>query len=315
MFQLSLLPGSQLCTADARSQFGMQTRWRVVPRCVGDYLVLGSRLATVEVDETCVALPDMPYSGYRECRRMNLLVAACYNDGPFAAIVKALRARKVSVFAWLEAMTTLPTGPSVRHILKEFLTDQDGQFWPDRMALLDHATTNIGRYLSGELGNNLIYTARARLLSEGLDDLAALAGHAAQVAARSAGASDETLESFLVEAAEYHRLRLVGVLAGDAAGVLWQRARFDIEAFLSASELHDVAEIGLAGEVVRQFVLPAHRDRVVSGYLAAFGATAAGVGRLLTKVPLGDLVRDSSLAARAAVSPPAALPTGGRSSP
>lgn len=42
-------------------------------------------------------------------------------------------------------------------------------------------------------------------------------------------------------------------------------------------------------------MLPAQRVRVVSGYLAAFGATAAGAGRLLTKVPLGDLVRDSSL--------------------
>lgn len=250
---------------------------------------------------------------FRECRRMNLLIAACYNDGPFAAIVKALRAREVSVFAWLEEMTTLPAGPSVREIVKEFLTDQDSQFWSDRVALLDHATTNVDRYLSGELGNNLIYTARARLLSEGLDDLADLAGHAAQLAARSAGASDETLESFLVEAAEYHRLRLVGVLAGDAAGVLWQRARFDIEAFLSGPELLDVADVGLAGEVVRQLMLPAQRARVVSGYLAAFGATAAGAGRLLTKVPLGDLVRDSSLAARTAASPSAALHPGSRS--
>ncbi|MGH3901435.1 MAG: hypothetical protein ACRDTA_24910 [Pseudonocardiaceae bacterium] len=189
--------------------------------------------------------------------------------------------------------------------------------WPAGRALLGIAAatalavaTAVFTDLSGDLGNNLIYTARARLLSEGLDDLADLACHAAQVVARSAGASDETLEGFLVEAAEYHRLRLAGVLAGDVAGVLWQRARFDIETFLSGPELLDVADVDLGGEVVRRLMLPAQRARVVSGYLAAFGATAAGAGRLLTKVPFGDLVRDSSLAARAAASPPAALRPG-----
>src|SRR5918998_6389400 len=101
MFQLSLLPGSQLGTAEARGQFGMQTRWRVVPRCVGDYVVLG----------------------------------------------------------WLKTMTTLPAGTSVARIVKEFLIDQDNQFWSDRVGLLDHATRNVDWYLSGEVGNNLIYTA------------------------------------------------------------------------------------------------------------------------------------------------------------
>jgi hypothetical protein len=117
-------------------------------------------------------------------------------------------------------MTTLPAGTSVARIVKEFLIDQDNQFWSDRVGLLDHATRNVDWYLSGEVGNNLIYTARARLLSEGLDDLAELVSRAAILAAQAAGRSDVALRDFLLEAAEYHRLRLVGVLVGEAASDL-----------------------------------------------------------------------------------------------
>lgn len=54
MFQLSFLPGSELCHKEARDRFGMDTRWRVIPRCVGRYPVLGSPMVAAEVDEICV---------------------------------------------------------------------------------------------------------------------------------------------------------------------------------------------------------------------------------------------------------------------
>ena len=295
LFQLSLLPGSELYGGAERKRHGLRTRWRVVPRCFGAYEVLGAPVVTAEVDEVCVELPDLPYAHYRDCRRLDLLVAACYNDGPFLALVKLLRGHGVPVFRWLELIDRVPAGPAVQRVVAGFLAETDGQLWGSREALVAFARANIHRYLRGELGSNLLYTYRARLLGEALGELAALAGRACLAALAERGVTDPLTRAFVEEAAEYHRLRLAGVLTPDPAPVLYQRARFDVDAFLAAPGRHGAAEARLPVPGWRRFALTPAQRRLLAGYLGQFGATPQGAGRLLTKARLGDLARRSCL--------------------
>ncbi|MET8248305.1 radical SAM protein [Streptomyces sp. NPDC005202] len=128
MFQLTL-PGSEMCTEAYRREHGLVTRWRVMPRCYGAYSVLGEELRAAELDEVCVTVPDMPYEDYRECRVMNLLLAALYNGGVFAVLLAILRAHQISPMTWLERARSLPHGPALTDVLKEFEAETDEQLY------------------------------------------------------------------------------------------------------------------------------------------------------------------------------------------
>jgi hypothetical protein len=295
MFQLSLLPGSELCNDAARDEHGMTTRFRVMPRCFGSYELPGGRVTTAEVDEVCVALPDLPYDDYRQCRRMNLFVAACYNDGALSMLVRLLRLHGVSVFRWLELMHGLPAGPRLARVLEEFLDATDEQLWQDREGLLEFAAANIDRYVGGELGNNLLYTYRARMLTDGLDDLADLAARACRAACAEAGLTDPFVTACVDEAAEYHRLRLADVLTGRARVELEQPARFDLDALNRSSGTGQARQFLLSRPATRRFSLAAEQVALVEGYLDKFGNTPGGAGRLLSKVRLTDLTRQARL--------------------
>jgi radical SAM superfamily enzyme YgiQ (UPF0313 family) len=303
MFQLALLPGSELYAEAARREYGMVTRWRVIPRCFGRYSVLGEELVTAELDEVCVELPDLPYADYVECRLVDLLVGCLYNGGVFGVLVKLLRAYGVRPFRWLELARQLPHGPALAAVLAAYLADTDRQLWADPDALLAYATRNVDRYLAGDLGSNLLYTHRTRALTEALADLADLARRACLAALAEVGVAGNLVRGFVAEAADYHRLRLAGLFVARPPQALKQTARFDMNAFLSADSAtiatRSLDAFMLPSPAVRHFVLTDRQCDLLATYLAEFGATPSGIGRLLTKVRLADIVRQVHTTAEA----------------
>jgi hypothetical protein len=298
MFQLTLLPGSEMCTEEYRRKHGLVTKWRAMPRCYGAYTILGEELRAAELDEVCVTVPDMPYEDYRECRVMDLLLAALYNGGVFAVLLAVLRAHQISPMTWLERMRTLPYGPALTAVLKEFEGETDDQLWDERGELMSYATENIDQYVDGHLGNNLLYTYRTRILSEALEDTADLAARACLAMLRDIGVGvggGTLIEALVREGADYHRLTLSELFRTDPPGVLSQMARFDLEALLTAARrrenIRDPRRFRYAEAGVREFVLTGDQQRTLGTYLGQFGTTPWGVGRLLTKVRLPDIVR------------------------
>ncbi|MFD7730123.1 B12-binding domain-containing radical SAM protein [Kitasatospora phosalacinea] len=294
MFQLALLPGSDMWTGDQREQHGMVTRFRVIPRCYGSYSVLGATVATAEIDEVCVTLPSMPFADYLDCRQMNLFVSACHNDGTFASLARLLKQQDIPVFRWLERMQALPFGDRLRRVVDEFRSETGEQLWESREELTRFALENVDQYISGELGNNLLYTYRVRMLTEALDDLVAVAVEAAvQLCAEADVEGPEVVNGFIREAAEFHRLTMTDLLTPEAGATRLQTASFDIEGFLASPD--EVAKFKLPESRLREFSLTSEQVSLIEGYLSQFGAGAWGAGRMLTKVRFADLLRRTVL--------------------
>jgi radical SAM superfamily enzyme YgiQ (UPF0313 family) len=294
MFQLALLPGSDLWTGDQRHEHGMRTRFRAIPRCYGQYEVLGGMVTAAEIDEICVELPSMPFDDYLDCRQANLFVSACYNEGTLAGLVALLRTHGVLVFSWLERMQQLPFGPDIRRVVDEFRAETQAQLWHSRDDLAAFTNENIQRFISGELGNNLLYTYRARVLTEAFDDVVDLAKQAAhELCPTAAGDDGELIDSFIEEVGEHHRLRMVNLVAPRAEAPRYQVATFDIDRFLAAPG--PVAQFRLPGPYVREYTLSAEQVGLIEGYLKQFGSAAFGAGRMLTRIRINDLLRHVEL--------------------
>lgn len=304
MFQLTLLPSSEMYATAYRKRWGLGTKWRVIPRCFGRYTVLGKEVRAAELDEVCVELPNLSYEEYRECRVMDLLVASLYNGGVFGTILAILRAHQVSPMTWLEECRSQPHGKNLTRVLSEFLAETDEQLWTERQDLMRFATANVDRYIDGELGNNLLYTYRMRMISEALEDLAAVAVQAALAVLRRAGAvtgSSSLVARVVREGAAYHRLKLSQVFITEPPGVLEQVANFNIDQLLeeaqAGQETPDARRYRLPQPMTRTFVLTDRQRSTLRTYVGEMGSTAAGFGWLLTKVRLPDIVREVRMTA------------------
>jgi B12 binding domain len=290
MFQLTLLPGSDMWTSGQREEYGLVTRFRIIPRCYGKYDLLDGTVSAAEIDEVCVSLPTLSFSDYLDCRQMNLFIAACYNYGTFRGLVNLLRRLDISVFEWLTLMQRLPFGPDLQEVIQDFRAETANQLWESREELLLYSNVNIERYVSGELGNNLLHTYRLRLLTQALDDLSDLTGRAAHTICKSSSKSyDHRTSDFIDEVGEFHRLRLTGLLGQDADRPIYQLSRFDVPRYcLEPGELADYVRPSPA--LLEHRLVPS-QIAARNQYLAQYGATAWGAGRMLTKMPLGDLYR------------------------
>jgi hypothetical protein len=304
MFQLTLLPSSEMYPQAYRAKWGLGTKWRVMPRCFGKYTVLGKQIAAAELDEVCVELPNLTYDEYRECRVMDLLVASLYNGGVFGAILAVLRAHGVSPMTWLEECLVQEHGPKLTHVLAAFLKETDEQLFSDRQDLIRFAKANVDRYISGELGNNLLYTYRMRMISEALEDLADVAVRAALTVLRRTGAAtgaSSYVARIVREGAAFHRLKLSQVFVTDPPSELEQVAAFDIERLLAdaraGQETPDVRRYRLPEPATRRFVLTDRQRTTLGTYMSQMGTSAAGFGWLLTKVRLTDIVREVRMTA------------------
>ncbi|MFG2030055.1 hypothetical protein [Streptomyces sp. NPDC048825] len=125
--------------------------------------------------------------------------------------------------------------------------------------------------------------------------MAARACLAALRKARVGVGGGSLIEALVPEGAEYHRLMLSEIFRVDPPEALRQTAGFNLALFLGAvrrrEDVRDLRRFRRAVEGVREFVLTPAQQRTLNTYLRQFGATPWGVGRLLTKVRLPDIVR------------------------
>ena len=69
-YTLMMLMGAELGRSQARKQFSMKSRYRVVPRQFGEYR--GKKC--FDIEEVCVQTDTMSYDAYLRCRRFSFLV-------------------------------------------------------------------------------------------------------------------------------------------------------------------------------------------------------------------------------------------------
>ena len=98
MFQAMLLRGTEMAAPETRAQYGLQTRFRVIPGCVGMYEFFGETYPVSEIEEIIVGSSSLSFDDYLECRVMNLIVETFYNNALFEEVYGMLHAIGVSPF-------------------------------------------------------------------------------------------------------------------------------------------------------------------------------------------------------------------------
>jgi radical SAM superfamily enzyme YgiQ (UPF0313 family) len=178
MYQLIILPGTEMGSLGSRAKYEMKTRYRLVPRCYGHYDVLGHSISVGEIEEIVIQNNTLSYSEYLAARKMNLIVNVFYNDGVFLDLLKYFKLRKLPVWEWLSIIYhEYADSKEFGNFTNRFVAETEGELWESLDELIQFCSepANIQKVIDGEIGGNLMYKYKGLSMTKYLDDAAEVA--------------------------------------------------------------------------------------------------------------------------------------------
>jgi radical SAM superfamily enzyme YgiQ (UPF0313 family) len=295
-FQLMILPGTPMCTNESRKRFGLLTRYRVLPRCYGEYEILGQKLQCAEIEEVCVGCDDLTFIDYINCRKFHLTIAAFYNDGVFSSFIKILKALDLSVFSWLTRVNALVEDSGLQAIYRSFLEATETELWPSVASLREFCSSSetIHKFIDGELGNNLIFVHRGRLLFFEIKNMSdvALSALISELTASGLRPSAIQLE-LLSELADYQAIKGCDILSGPAI-IASARYQFQVELFNDKVEsFKDPESIRRPIPVSLEMEQSGPQRETLCRMKSTYGDSPVAIGRILTKIHVKRLFREA----------------------
>jgi radical SAM superfamily enzyme YgiQ (UPF0313 family) len=294
MYQLMVLPGTELGLDTTKQQYGMVCRYRALPRCFGVYEVLGASLRVAEIEEICITTNTLPYEDYLLCRRMNFIVNVFYNDGVFAELIKLLTMAGLSRWKWLTEIVSTPRHSADFDLMThQFVRETEEELWedPDQLEAFIEEPGVIERFVAGELGNNLIFRFKAISMTSRFPALCEVALGSIRSYLAAAAPDRPELGDLAEDIVNFKRMQIEGLF--DDARPRRHHFRYDVARFaaMAPGEALDPAALRLESPVVLEFDNTPEQRRMIDSYTSLFGTDIRGLSRILSRVFLKQFLR------------------------
>ncbi|MFN8543851.1 MAG: cobalamin-dependent protein [Candidatus Binatia bacterium] len=292
LYQLIMLPETEMNTPATRARFGMQTKFRAMPRCFGAYEILGERVPCIEVEEICVAQDTLPFADYVEARELDLTVEITHNVTMFRELFGLCRHLGLSWFDFLLRFHAKRRahGPALAALYDGFRDETVRPLWESREELERYAAGHVDRYVRDELGTNELFKAKAlaffRLQRE-LHD--ALYAEMAQVLVEQ-GCWTPALAVYLDELKAFSMGRKQDLL--DGGQVAEASFQFDFRALMQEDFGADPQAFRLGRPVRLRFQHSDEQREVIGAYVRQYGTSVVGLGRILMRAHVKRLFRE-----------------------
>lgn len=291
-YQLMMLPGSELATAETVAKYRMELRSRVLPRAFGFFDVCGERLVAADIEDVCVANDCLSFDDYLDCREMHLIITIFYNDVVFETVLKALTANGLPVYRWLELIRECVPGSGLAGLMDDFRRHTRDELWPDRTTLEAEIQKPgvVERYIAGKSGFNLLYSFKALAVTRNLDAMVEVVRRATARLLAEAGDNRPWLGQFLDAAIRWDALSMTDIVTGldrDVSGTI----SHDLLRFIADREPEPGNAYAFESPRLFRYDLSAEQRDFVRRNLANFGDDAPGIGRLLSVAYTKKLLR------------------------
>jgi radical SAM superfamily enzyme YgiQ (UPF0313 family) len=292
MYTLMMLTGTEMGAEAVRRKFDMTVKYRVIPRCFGSYEFNGKTLNTAEIEEVCVANNTMPFDDYLSCRKMNFIINLFYNDGVFGEVVKLLINADLSPWGWFRTIYESGDDSEFQELLSLFADETENELWDSkdglRASIQEQGT--IARYVSGELGSNLIFKYKALSLARYFSAVCRVARSSIKIFLQMNNVADHNLTDLAEEIIEYKRMQVEDLF--DTTGQLRiSEFRFDVPRFADADTLEDLAAFRFSEPRIIRFRQSDEQRNSIDSYVRIFGSDLTGLTRILSRVYLKQFFR------------------------
>jgi radical SAM superfamily enzyme YgiQ (UPF0313 family) len=164
-FTLMLLKGTELASAKAREEYGILSKFRLIPREFGEYE--GEKC--FEVEEVCIGTNTMSFDEYVELRGLCFMTSV-YTHKQFDIVTRLAKESGISIFDFIfslwERVKKGNTGLS--DLYSQYIEEVKFELWdsPEELRAYYSKDENYQSLLTGYRGDNLIRKYRARAFLE-----------------------------------------------------------------------------------------------------------------------------------------------------
>jgi radical SAM superfamily enzyme YgiQ (UPF0313 family) len=293
MYQFMMLNGTEASSEQSRKKHGMETVYRVLPRCFGAYTFRGETFPVAEIEEICTANNTMPHEDYLDCRALDLTVEIFNNGGLFNDLRLFLMQQDISRADFIKAVHTKVTGEPgpIFDIYRSYREEEDKNIWAQLEEVEDFVVEPgvIERYELGEYGANELYRARALAVFQNMGSLHDIAFSIARSLLGKKAVDDEITEQYLSELHEFSVIRKKDVLDPDQSSR--QKFHFDFVALAAEEFTDDPHDVYQPEGIEIELYHSDHQKTMIDGYIKQYGTTVIGLGRILLRSHIAAMYR------------------------
>lgn len=280
MYQLIMLPETDMNTAETRAKFGMQTMWRIMPRCFGRYSFQGEEFNCAEIEEICVAQDSLSFDEYIECRELDLTIEIAHNSNIFRELFGLCG---VAGFEWFDLLLRFHAKrlDYLPGLYNDFRASTVLPLWKSRDEALAFAQDHLDEYLDEKLGTNELFNGKAVAFFNLQEQL-----H--ECIYREAAHLMPDFVDYLEEARTFSLMRKRGLLQREQrpASHLFS---YDFPALLEVDFAEDPHLHRRA--VAITFGHDAEQRATIDQLVRQYGTTTTGLGRILLRAHVKKLFR------------------------
>lgn len=294
VYQAMLLMGTEMASRETRQQFGLITRFRVIPGCIGFYEIFGEERPVAEIEEIIVGSDSMSFEDYIDCRIMNLMIETFHANAVFEEVFAMLKSMEVSPFDCLLYVKEHPElySSRVQEILDGFIHETRDDLYESFEQAENYVLRKdiIKKYLEGELGTNELLIHRARLFQE-FEDISDLLFKAVKEILHSRKLLNQKLEHYLEELKTFTILRKKNCLT-DTESVVTSRFKHDFETISKTNYKINFNNLPvLKASRTLQFFHDEHQKQHIKNQIEIYADTPSGLGRLIQRSNLKLMYR------------------------
>jgi hypothetical protein len=294
MYQAMLLAGTEMASKADRKKFGLQTKFRTIPGCIGIYDILNKKHPIVEIEEIIVGSNTLNRDDYIECRKMNLIIESFYNNAMFEEVFAMFRAIDVSVmdcFIYIKEHSELYS-ERIKEIFKSFVFETNEDLFDTWNEANQHVLMPeiIERYIGGDMGTNELLLHRVLLFDE-FEEMCNLMFKSAVETLRQKSLLTNAIKNYLSELKQFTIMRK-------------KRFYVDFESVSSATFKHDFKVIqkaeyridpnffsALKTPMKYQFFHDKKQQENISDHVKQYSAHAIGLGKMFQRADLRPMFR------------------------
>jgi radical SAM superfamily enzyme YgiQ (UPF0313 family) len=303
MFQAMLLRGTEMATQATRKSFGLQTKFRTIPGCIGIYEFFGEKVPVAEIEEIIVGSRTLPVEDYADCRVMNLLVETFHNNVVFEEVFSMVRAMGLSTFDSIVYLKEHPElySPRVKEIIAQFLVQTTTDLYDTFDQAQGYVLTPeiVEKYIGGELGTNELLLHRALLFFE-FADITKLLFTSIKASLQQKGKLTPAVESYMDQLMSFTILRKQDSITKTDV-VAEAEFSYDFEAIRDLGFNIDPEQVPRLKEPIKLvFYHDDHQKRHIANQTKIYANTPIGLGRLIQRSNLKHFYRSFKRSAAAA---------------
>jgi len=291
LFQLMLLPGTDLASEESVQKWGMETQYRVLPRCYGSYELFGETIHAAEIERICVGNNSLSRQDYLDCRHFHLVVNLFYNDAVYKEVLRLIRQLGLSKYEWMKRVWSYRENANFNALVEQFLNETREELWDDEDELraFTRDGNTIEKLVQGELGANLIFKYKTLGLVKHPRDLADVAKDTLATYLTENGADQDSIDLGM-ELIEFARLRMSG-LFNESKNVYHGGFNYDVPLYSSTPVVGPAKQYRFDKSVEYSFRMSPDQQDTIENFKGIYGDSVIGLGRILSKVYVRKLYR------------------------